>query len=221
MSGRAPVLKVRMPEPLRGGKRVVVVVRPLQVTEGQIRLRADLSAIDYVRYLMDEANPEGERKGHDGMTPDLFTADELMPPAEAFQRKWEQSRARERGVSMRHAWCVNLLRTDLPCEPHVYSTVVSFYPRDAERIDLKRFGKRLMTQVREDHDGAPFLSVMAAHYNTDNPHLHLIIRGVLGVEDDNPKSGMLAKMHAAYRLKGFRSRAIELLEGMLQERRAG
>jgi len=218
--GRAPVLKARMPSPIRGGKRVIVVVRPLLVTDGQIRLRSDLSAIDYARYLMDEGAPEGERKGHGGMTPELFTSDELMPPPQHFMERWEVSPARARGVTARTAWCVNLLRGDLPCEPHVYSAAVSFYPQDAERIDMQRFGKRLMSEVREDLGGAPLLSVMTVHRNTDHPHLHWIMRGVLGIEPGNELSGMVLKMPGVYRMKGIRSRAISLFERMLEDRAA-
>lgn len=228
--GRAPVLKVHLPDPLRGGSRVVVAVRQLQVTEGQIRLRADLSAIDYAAYLMDEAGAPGDKKGHSGVEPALFTGGGLMPPPQWFMRQWEVSAARARGRTALTAWCINILRADLPDEGRVFSLAVSFRPQDAlyrdgsERFSMKRFTQRLMEQVREDHFGAPFLWTGAAHYNTKNPHVHIIIRGVLDVEDGNDKSGMPCRIHQAYWRKGIRSRAIELLERVHSEeheRRAG
>lgn len=77
---------------------------------------------------------------------------------------------------------------------HHFRFIVS--PEDATDMeDLKRFTRELMTQVEKDL-GTKLEWVAVDHWNTDNPHVHVIVRGRaddgrdLVIDRDYIKSGM-------------------------------
>ncbi|MBO9580156.1 MAG: relaxase/mobilization nuclease and DUF3363 domain-containing protein [Sphingobium sp.] len=72
----------------------------------------------------------------------------------------------------------------------------------AEYPDLKPYVRRLMAQA--EHDLGTRLDWVAVdHFNTDQPHTHIMLRGV----DDRGENLIIAREYIAY---GFRERAAEL-----------
>ena len=72
----------------------------------------------------------------------------------------------------------------------------------AEYPDLKPYVRRLMAQA--EHDLGTRLDWVAVdHFNTDNPHTHIMLRGV----DDRGANLIIAREYIAH---GFRTRAAEL-----------
>lgn len=72
----------------------------------------------------------------------------------------------------------------------------------AEYPDLKPYVRRLMTQAEHDL-GTKLDWVAVDHFNTDQPHTHIILRGV----DDCGENLVIAREYIAH---GFRERAAEL-----------
>ena len=72
----------------------------------------------------------------------------------------------------------------------------------AEYPDLKPYVRRLMTQAEHDL-GTKLDWVAVDHFNTDNPHTHIMLRGV----DDRGENLVIAREYIAH---GFRERAAEL-----------
>lgn len=72
----------------------------------------------------------------------------------------------------------------------------------AEYPDLKPYVRRLMTQAEHDL-GTKLDWVAVDHFNTDQPHTHIMLRGV----DDQAKNLIIAREYIAH---GFRERAVEL-----------
>lgn len=72
----------------------------------------------------------------------------------------------------------------------------------AEYADLKPYVRRLMTQAEHDL-GTKLDWVAVDHYNTDQPHTHIMLRGV----DDRGENLIIAREYIAH---GFRERAAEL-----------
>jgi len=72
----------------------------------------------------------------------------------------------------------------------------------AEYPDLKPYIRRLMTQAEHDL-GTKLDWVAVDHFNTDNPHTHVMLRGV----DDRGENLIIAREYIAH---GFRERAAEL-----------
>ena len=60
-------------------------------------------------------------------------------------------------------------------EKHQFRLIVS--PEDGSELDLQEFAARFVRRMERDL-GRRLHWVAAAHYNTDNPHLHLVVRGV-------------------------------------------
>src|SRR6202040_80286 len=61
-------------------------------------------------------------------------------------------------------------------DPHHFRFIVS--PEDADQLsDLKAFTRDLMDQAERDL-GTKLDWIGAEHWNTDNPHIHVIVRGV-------------------------------------------
>jgi len=90
----------------------------------------------------------------------------------------------------------------LPDEKRQFRFIVS--PEDADKIDLKKFTQDLMKDVeydlgRELHWGA------VAHYNTDNPHVHIVVRGI-------DKNGHEVRIDPQYISHGIRGRAAGVVE---------
>lgn len=72
----------------------------------------------------------------------------------------------------------------------------------AEYPDLKPYVRRLMTQAEHDL-GTKLDWVAVDHFNTDQPHTHVMLRGV----DDRGENLVIAREYIAH---GFRERAAEL-----------
>ncbi|QJU60293.1 relaxase/mobilization nuclease and DUF3363 domain-containing protein [Sphingomonas sp. AP4-R1] len=73
----------------------------------------------------------------------------------------------------------------------------------AEYSDLKPYVRRLMTQAEHDL-GTKLDWVAVDHFNTDQPHTHIMLRGV----DDRGGNLIIAREYIAH---GFRERAAELV----------
>lgn len=84
-------------------------------------------------------------------------------------------------------------------DEHMFKLIVS--PEFGDKMDLKQHTKELVLQMEKDL-GTKLQWVGVAHYNTDNPHVHLSIRGV----DDR---GQDLEVSPAYIKEGSRTRAQE------------
>lgn len=92
---------------------------------------------------------------------------------------------------------------------HQFRFIVS--PEDAESLDdLRHFTRHLMERVESDL-GTPLDWVAVDHWNTDNPHTHVVLRGVDGTGRDLVISG-------DYIAHGMRKRACELATEWLGQR---
>ncbi len=85
-------------------------------------------------------------------------------------------------------------------------------PEDADQMkDLTRFTREFMSQAEKDL-GRPLDWVAANHYDTAQPHVHIVIRG------GNARTGELL-IDRKYITQGFRARAQELVTLELGQRR--
>jgi type IV secretory pathway VirD2 relaxase len=66
-------------------------------------------------------------------------------------------------------------RTPIKGEQRQFRFIVS--PEDGERLELKAFAREFMRQVEKD-TGRLLIWTAVNHYNTDNPHVHIVVRGV-------------------------------------------
>ncbi|PTU80819.1 type VI secretion protein [Pseudomonas indoloxydans] len=84
---------------------------------------------------------------------------------------------------------------------HQFRFIVS--PEDAEQLDdLRTYTRHLMSRMEADL-GTRLDWVAVDHWNTDNPHTHIVLRG----KDDNGKDLVIARDYIA---EGMRNRASEL-----------
>ena len=84
---------------------------------------------------------------------------------------------------------------------HQFRFIVS--PEDAEQLDdLRRYTRHLMSRIEADL-GTNLDWVAVNHWNTDNPHTHLVLRG----KDDTGKDLIISSDYIA---QGMRERASEL-----------
>lgn len=72
-------------------------------------------------------------------------------------------------------------RAPLDNEQRQFRFIVS--PEDGDQLDLKEFTRNFMRQVEKD-TGRELIWAAANHHNTDNPHVHIVIRGVDRDGDD-------------------------------------
>ena len=85
---------------------------------------------------------------------------------------------------------------------HHFRFIVS--PEDApEMADLKTFTRKLMKEAERDL-GTKLDWVAVDHWNTDNPHIHVLVRGKLA----NGKDLVISRDYIS---RGFRFRAAELV----------
>ena len=94
-------------------------------------------------------------------------------------------------------------------------------PEFADRIDLSRLTRELITQMEKDL-GTKLEWVAAEHYNTEHPHVHVVIRGVRD-------SGEVLRLSREFVQQGIRAIAADLctrqigyrteLDGVEAERR--
>jgi type IV secretory pathway VirD2 relaxase len=66
-------------------------------------------------------------------------------------------------------------RAPLENEPRQFRFIVS--PEDGDQLDLTEFARQFMRQVEKD-TGRPLIWAAVNHHNTDNAHVHIVIRGV-------------------------------------------
>ena len=92
-------------------------------------------------------------------------------------------------------------RAPLQNEPRQFRFIVS--PEDGDRLDLKEFTRQLMRQVEED-TGRRLVWAAVNHHNTDNPHVHIVIRGV-------DRDGDELRIDGGYIARGMRWRAQEIV----------
>jgi type IV secretory pathway VirD2 relaxase len=83
-------------------------------------------------------------------------------------------------------------------------------PEDGAEADLTAFTRRLMAQVQADL-GRVLVWGAVNHWNTDNPHVHLIVRGL-------DEAGRDVTIDGRYLAEGMRSRAQAILTNELGPR---
>ncbi len=93
------------------------------------------------------------------------------------------------------------IRTPLKGEQRQFRFIVS--PEDTDGLDLTEFTRRLMSQVERDL-GRRLIWAAVNHHNTDNPHVHIVIRGV-------DRDGSDLRIDRQYIARGMRWRAQETL----------
>ncbi|KGC11489.1 hypothetical protein DM48_7700 [Burkholderia gladioli] len=92
---------------------------------------------------------------------------------------------------------------------HQFRFIVS--PEDAEQLDdLRTYSRHLMARMEADL-GSRLEWVAVDHWNTDNPHTHIVLRG----KDDTGKDLIISRDYIA---EGMRRRASELATGWLGPR---
>jgi len=85
-------------------------------------------------------------------------------------------------------------------EPHQFRVIIS--PEDAHELNLTEYTRELMERVQTDL-GRDLVWTAANHYNTDNPHTHLVISGL----DTNGEEVWIDREYIS---NGIRNRAREL-----------
>jgi type IV secretory pathway VirD2 relaxase len=89
---------------------------------------------------------------------------------------------------------------EIATDRHHFRFIVS--PEFGEALDLKTYAQELVGAMESDL-GTPLQWLGVAHYNTDNPHLHLLVRG------RDSQGGDLV-MHREYISHGLRGQAQEV-----------
>ena len=93
-------------------------------------------------------------------------------------------------------------------EPHQFRFIVS--PEDAEQLDLTDYTRKFMAQVEEDL-GRNLDWKAVNHYNTDNPHTHIVVSGL----DQKNNEVFIDKEYIS---NGMRGRAVEIATAELGQR---
>ena len=86
-------------------------------------------------------------------------------------------------------------------EKNQFRFIVS--PEDGHELDLTDFTKKMMQQVEKDL-GRKLEWAAVNHYNTDNPHVHIVVRGI-------DKAGDQVTIPPKYISEGMRFRAQEIV----------
>jgi type IV secretory pathway VirD2 relaxase len=89
---------------------------------------------------------------------------------------------------------------DMAADRHHFRFIVS--PEAGEQLDLKAYARQLVGAMEADL-GTSLQWLGVAHYNTDNPHLHLLVRG-------RDQTGGDLVMHREYISHGLREQAMEI-----------
>ena len=97
---------------------------------------------------------------------------------------------------------------DIPGEEHQFRIIVS--PEDGHELDLDDFVRRYVRRIEKDLN-RKLLWAAVNHYNTDNPHSHLVIRGI-------DAHGGKVHLEREYVSHGLRHRAEDLATETLGER---
>jgi len=82
-------------------------------------------------------------------------------------------------------------------DPRLWKIIIS--PEMAHKLDLKEHVRAIMGHVEKDL-GARLEWVAIDHYNTDNPHAHIVIRGI-------DRQGQELRIKKEYFTQGFRLRS--------------
>ncbi len=82
-------------------------------------------------------------------------------------------------------------------DPRIWKVIIS--PEMAHKLDLKEHVRAVMGHVEKDLS-ARLEWVAIGHYDTDNPHAHIVIRGI-------DREGQEVRMTREYFTKGFRLRS--------------
>jgi type IV secretory pathway VirD2 relaxase len=90
-------------------------------------------------------------------------------------------------------------------DEHIFKLIVS--PENGHRLDLKQHAKDLMHIVQNDFK-TKLEWVAIDHHNTDNPHLHILIRGI----DDRGETLIIERDYLSH---GFRHRSEDLATRVL------
>jgi type IV secretory pathway VirD2 relaxase len=85
-------------------------------------------------------------------------------------------------------------------DPHLFKVIVS--PENGHRMDLRKHARDLMREVEKDA-GVRLEWAAIDHHNTDNPHVHILIRG-------RRPDGKALRFEREYMQHGFRIRSQEL-----------
>ena len=99
-------------------------------------------------------------------------------------------------------------RERLPEEKRQFRFIVS--PEEGARFDLTQLARQLMRQVEKD-TGRRLIWTAVNHHDTDNPHVHIVVRGVDRDGDD-------LRIDRGYLAHGMRWRAQEILTRELGRR---
>jgi type IV secretory pathway VirD2 relaxase len=99
-------------------------------------------------------------------------------------------------------------RERLAAEKRQFRFIVS--PEDDAQVDLSELARQLMRQVEKD-TGRRLIWAAVNHYNTDNPHVHIVVRGVDRDGDD-------FRIDRGYMAHGMRWRAQEIVTRELGRR---
>lgn len=92
------------------------------------------------------------------------------------------------------------LSDPLPGEKHQFRFIVS--PEEGAELDLRQYTSALMAQVEADL-GRNLVWAAVNHYDTDNPHAHVVVRGV-------DRGGRQVRIDPEYIAFGMRGRAEEI-----------
>jgi hypothetical protein len=91
-------------------------------------------------------------------------------------------------------------RAPIQGDPRQFRFIVS--PEDADLLDLTEFARQLMKQVERD-TGRRLDWAAVNHHNTDNPHVHIVVRGL-------DRAGDEVRIDGRYIAEGMRWRAQEI-----------
>jgi type IV secretory pathway VirD2 relaxase len=89
----------------------------------------------------------------------------------------------------------------IPQEKRQFRFIIS--PEDGNELDLRKYTAALMERVEQDL-GRELRWAAVCHYNTDNPHVHVVVRGV-------DVRGAEVRFDRSYISSGLRLRAQELV----------
>jgi type IV secretory pathway VirD2 relaxase len=99
---------------------------------------------------------------------------------------------------------------DIPDEKRQFRFIVA--PEDGNELDLRAYTKQLMDRMEKDL-GRPLRWAAVCHYNTDNPHVHIVVRGV-------DQRGAEVRIERGYIAEGLRLRGQEIATRELGPRTA-
>ncbi|MCX6593148.1 MAG: DUF3363 domain-containing protein [Acidobacteria bacterium] len=94
-------------------------------------------------------------------------------------------------------------------DPRMFKLIIS--PEFGERVDLKQLTRQLMARMESDL-GHPLEWAAVAHFNTEHPHVHVLLRGVA--------AGHELRLNPDYIRSGIRKQAEELCTNQLGYRTA-